>query len=72
MEPDNIDYVRLSEFTEQAEVALKQAVQSLKQLAGGQLRHSFSICATIQEASSGDSVAQGEIVATRLAMPRNR
>ena len=38
MEPDNIGYVRLTEFTEQADAALKQAVQSLRQQAGGKLK----------------------------------
>ena len=38
MEPDNIGYVRLTEFTEQADAALKQAVRSLRQQAGGKLK----------------------------------
>ena len=38
MEPDNIGYVRLTEFTEQADAALKQAVKAIRQQAGGKLR----------------------------------
>jgi carboxyl-terminal processing protease len=72
MEPDNIGYVRLTEFTEQADAALKQAVQSLRQKAGGKLR---ALVLDLRNnpgglldqavAVSGDFVAQGEIVATR-------
>ena len=35
MEPGNIGYVRLTEFTEQADATLKQAVKSLRRQAGG-------------------------------------
>jgi carboxyl-terminal processing protease len=38
MEPGNVGYVRLTEFTERADSALKQAVQSLRQQAGGKLK----------------------------------
>jgi carboxyl-terminal processing protease len=38
MEPDNIGYVRLTEFSEQADTGLKQAVGSLRQASGGSLR----------------------------------
>ena len=38
MEPDGIGYIRLSQFTEQADAGLKQAVKTLKQQAGGKLR----------------------------------
>ena len=38
MEPGNVGYVRLTEFTEQANTAVKQAVQSLRQKAGGKLK----------------------------------
>ena len=72
MEPDNIGYVRLTEFTEQANVALKQAVQSLRQQAGGKLkalvldlRNNPGGLLNQAVAISGDFVAQGEIVATR-------
>ena len=72
MEPDNIGYVRLTEFTEQADAAVKQAVQSLRQQAGGKLR---ALVLDLRNnpgglldqavAVSGDFVAQGEIVSTR-------
>ena len=72
MEPGNIGYVRLTEFTEQADAALKQAVQSLRQQAGGKLR---ALVLDLRNnpgglldqavAISGDFVAQGEIVSTR-------
>jgi carboxyl-terminal processing protease len=72
MEPDSVGYVRLTEFTEQADAAVKQAVQSLRQQAGGKLR---ALVLDLRNnpgglldqavAVSGDFVAQGEIVATR-------
>ena len=72
MEPDNIGYVRLTEFTEQANAAVKQAVQSLRQQAGGKLkalvldlRNNPGGLLDQAVAVSGDFVAQGEIVATR-------
>ena len=72
MEPDNIGYVRLTEFTEQADAALKQAVQSLRQQAGGKLkalvldlRNNPGGLLDQAVAVSGDFVAQGEIVSTR-------
>ena len=37
MEPGNIGYVRLTQFTEQADAGLKQAIKSLRQQAGGEL-----------------------------------
>jgi carboxyl-terminal processing protease len=72
MESDNIGYARLTEFTEQADAALKQAVQSLRQQAGGKLkalvldlRNNPGGLLDQAVAVSGDFVAQGEIVATR-------
>src|SRR5689334_11681863 len=72
MEPDNVGYVRLSQFTEQADAGLKQAVRSLKQQAGGKLR---ALILDLRNnpgglldqavAISGDFVNQGEIVSTR-------
>ena len=72
MEPDNIGYVRLTEFTEQADVALKQAVKSLRRQASGKLkalvldlRNNPGGLLDQAVAVSSDFVAQGEIVATR-------
>jgi carboxyl-terminal processing protease len=38
LEPDNIGYVRVNEFTERADAALKHAIRSLKGQAGGKLK----------------------------------
>ena len=72
MEPGNIGYVRLSEFTEPADAALKQAVTTLKQQAGGKLkalifdlRNNPGGLLDQAVAVSGDFVAQGPIVSTR-------
>ena len=72
MEPDNIGYVRLTEFSEQADAALKQAVQSLRQQAGGRLkalvldlRNNPGGLIDQAVAVSGDFVARGEIVSIR-------
>ena len=72
MEPGNVGYVRLTEFTEQADAALKQAVQSLRQQAGGKLkalvldlRNNPGGLLDQAVAVSGDFVARGEIVSTR-------
>jgi carboxyl-terminal processing protease len=72
MEPDNIGYVRLSQFTEQADASLKQAVRALNQQAGGKLkalildlRNNPGGLLDQAVAISGDFVDQGEIVSTR-------
>ena len=72
MEPGNVGYVHLAEFTEQANAAVKRAVQSLKEQVGGKLR---ALVLDLRNnpgglldqavAVSADFVAQGEIVATR-------
>jgi carboxyl-terminal processing protease len=72
MEPDNIGYVRLTQFTEQADAGLKQAVKTLKQQAGGKLkalvldlRNNPGGLLDQAVAISGDFINQGEIVSTR-------
>ena len=72
MEPDKIGYVRLSEFTEQADAGLKQAVRSLRQQAGGKLnalildlRNNPGGLLDQAVAISGEFIDQGEIVSTR-------
>ena len=72
MEPDGIGYIRLSQFTEQADAGLKQAVKTLKQQSGGKLR---ALILDLRNnpgglldqavAVSGDFINQGEIVSTR-------
>ena len=72
MEPGDIGYVRLTQFTEQADAGLKQAVKTLKQQSGGKLR---ALILDLRNnpgglldqavAISGDFVNQGEIVSTR-------
>jgi carboxyl-terminal processing protease len=72
MEPDNIGYVRLSQFTEQADAGLKLAVKTLRQQAGGKLkalildlRNNPGGLLDQAVAISGDFINQGEIVSTR-------
>ncbi len=72
LEADNIGYVRLTQFTEQADASLKQAVKTLKQQSGGKLR---ALILDLRNnpgglldqavAISGDFINQGEIVSTR-------
>jgi carboxyl-terminal processing protease len=72
MEPDNIGYIRLTQFTEQADSGLKQAVKTLKQQSGGRLkalildlRNNPGGLLDQAVAVSGDFINQGEIVSTR-------
>ena len=72
MEPDGIGYLRLTQFTEQADAGLKQAVKALKQQAGGKLkglildlRNNPGGLLDQAVAISGDFISQGEIVSTR-------
>jgi len=72
LEPDNIAYVRLTQFTEQADSSLKQAIKTLRAQAGGKLR---AVILDLRNnpgglldqavAVSGDFISQGEIVSTR-------
>ena len=72
MLPNDIGYVRLSQFTEQADAGVKQAVRNLKQQAGGKLR---GMVIDLRNDPGGlldqavavasDFIDQGEIVSTR-------
>jgi carboxyl-terminal processing protease len=72
LEPDDIAYVRLTQFTEQADSSLKLAIKTLRQQAGGKLR---AVILDLRNnpgglldqavAVSSDFINQGEIVSTR-------
>jgi len=72
MEPNDIGYVRLSQFTEQADAGIRQAVKTLKAQNGGKLR---GLILDLRNdpgglldqavAVSSDFIDQGEIVSTR-------
>lgn len=73
---DNIGYIRLSQFTEQADVGLKNALRGLKQQAGGKLKglvldlrnNPGGLLDQAVDVSS-DFIGQGEIVSTRARDP---
>ena len=78
MQPDNIGYVRLSQFTEQADNGIKLAVRNLKQQAGGHLkalildlRNNPGGLLDQAVAVSSDFINQGEIVSTRARHPED-
>ncbi len=76
MEPNDIGYVRLSQFTEQADAGIRQAVKTLKAQNGGKLR---GLVLDLRNnpgglldqavAVSSDFIDQGEIVSTRARHP---
>jgi carboxyl-terminal processing protease len=76
MLPNDIGYIRLSQFTEQADAGVKQAVKNLKAQSGGKLR---GLVLDLRNnpgglldqavAVSSDFVDQGEIVSTRARHP---
>nr|WP_294523067.1 S41 family peptidase [uncultured Rhodopila sp.] len=78
MEPNDIGYVRLSQFTEQADAGIKQAVKALRAQNGGKLR---GLILDLRNnpgglldqavAVSSDFVEQGEIVSTRARHPED-
>jgi carboxyl-terminal processing protease len=78
MEPNDIGYVRLSQFTEQADAGIKQAVKNLRAQNGGKLR---GLILDLRNnpgglldqavAVSSDFVDQGEIVSTRARHPED-
>jgi carboxyl-terminal processing protease len=72
LEGDNIGYVRLSQFTEQADPSLRQAIKSLKQQSDGKmkalildLRNNPGGLLDQAVNVSSDFIDQGEIVSTR-------
>lgn len=78
LEPHGIGYVRLSQFTEQADAGIKQAVQTLRQQAGGNLkglvldlRNNPGGLLDQAVAVSSDFVDQGEIVSTIARHPED-
>ena len=72
MEPGNIGYVQLTEFTEQAEAGVRRAIRSLRSQAGGKLR---ALVLDLRDNPgglldqavniAGDFIGRGEIVSTR-------
>src|SRR4051794_13921060 len=78
MEPNDIGYVRLTQFTEQADASIKQAVKRLREQNGGRLR---GLVLDLRNnpgglldqavAVSSDFVDQGEIVSTRARHPED-
>ena len=72
LEPGNIGYVRIAEFTEPVEAALRQAVRSLKRQAGGKLK---ALIVDLRDNPGGlldqavavarDFIPHGEIVSIR-------
>jgi carboxyl-terminal processing protease len=76
MEPDDIGYIRLSQFTERADAGVRDAVKALKAQAGGPLR---ALILDLRNdpgglldqaiAVSSSFVEQGEIVSTRARHP---
>jgi carboxyl-terminal processing protease len=78
MEPDDIGYVRLTQFTEQADAGIKQAVKNLRAQDGGKLR---GLVLDLRNNPGGlldqavsvssDFIDQGEIVSTRARHPED-
>jgi carboxyl-terminal processing protease len=78
MEPNDIGYIRLSQFTEQADAGVKQAVKALRQQNGGKLR---GLVLDLRNNPGGlldqavsvssDFIDQGEIVSTRARHPED-
>jgi carboxyl-terminal processing protease len=76
MEPDGIGYIRLSQFTEQADAGIRKAVQQLRAESGGKLR---GVILDLRNNPGGlldqavavasDFIPQGEIVSTRARHP---
>lgn len=78
MEPHGIGYVRLSQFTEQADSGVKSAVRKLEQENGGKLtglildlRNNPGGLLDQAVAVASDFIPQGEIVSTRARHPED-
>src|ERR1700710_3112991 len=78
MEPNDIGYVRLTQFTEQADAGIKAAVKALRDKNGGKLR---GLVLDLRNNPGGlldqavsvssDFIDQGEIVSTRARHPED-
>ncbi len=78
MEPNDIGYIRLSQFTEQADAGIKAAVKALRAQNGGKLR---GLVLDLRNNPGGlldqavsvssDFIDQGEIVSTRARHPED-
>jgi carboxyl-terminal processing protease len=78
LEANNIGYVRLAQFTEQADAGIRQAVKALEQKSGGKLR---GLIFDLRNDPGGlldqavavasDFIPQGEIVSTRARHPED-
>ncbi len=78
MEPDHIGYVRLTQFTEQANSGIRNAIDKLKKDAGGKLnglildlRNNPGGLVDQAVAVGSDFINQGEIVSTRARHPED-
>ena len=78
LEADNIGYIRLSQFTEQAEPSLREAIRSLREKAGGKLtalvldlRNNPGGLLDQAVSVSSDFIDKGEIVSTRARHPED-
>lgn len=72
LEPNNIGYIRLSQFTEQADGGIKNAIRSLTRQAGGKLngvvldlRNNPGGLLDQAVAVTSNFISQGEVVSTR-------
>lgn len=72
LEPDNIGYIRLSQFTEQADTGIKNAIKSLTRQAGGKLngvvldlRNNPGGLLDQAVSVTSNFISQGEVVSTR-------
>jgi len=78
LEADNIGYIRLSQFTEQADPGVRAAIKSLREKSGGKLR---ALILDLRNdpgglldqavAVSSDFISKGEIVSTRARHPED-